>query len=455
MKKLSDIEIFNIVDEKLGWRVLKIDRIPKRIYVTLIDQFEYYYDKIEIQSIKQDHKPNFIYTSNSYSLQNIKLWCKLNNKPFDVISKIYLDSKTNLQWKCLKNNCGEIFEASWNDINSDRGCPYCAGKKVGISNCLATKYPDIAKEWHLTKNGNLTPYYVTCGINKDVWWQCPDCGYEYSTFIVNKIKLNIKCPICSDGVSYPNKFIRCILNQLNLDFEIEKMFDWSKDVVYKNKFYGNKIYDNYIETNNCIIEVHGLNHYKGGFETLKGKTLKEEIENDKIKEKIAKNNGIKYYIVIDARVSDLEYIKNSVLNSKLNELFNLSNIDWLKCHEFALSNLVRAVCELWENGIRSTKEISKMTKMSRTTITTYLKQGAQLGWCNYNPKEIIVKKVIQLTLNKEFIKEWDSIRDIEKQLGLNHSNISACCLGKRNHVNRFKWMYKEDYYNYMKEVVND
>ena len=48
------------------------------------------------------------------------------------------------------------------------------GKKLirGI-NDLETLYPEIAKEWHPTKNGSLTPRDVTASSKKKVWWFLP------------------------------------------------------------------------------------------------------------------------------------------------------------------------------------------------------------------------------------------------------------------------------------------
>lgn len=67
---------------------------------------------------------------------------------------------------CLKDSCGEEFELSWNAVLTGQSCGYCVGQKAGLSNCLATKNPELTKEWHATKNGDLTPYNVTCGSNK-------------------------------------------------------------------------------------------------------------------------------------------------------------------------------------------------------------------------------------------------------------------------------------------------
>ena len=47
------------------------------------------------------------------------------------------------------------------------GCPYCANRKVLVGfNDLATVQPLVAKEWHESLNGALTPEMVTAGSHK-------------------------------------------------------------------------------------------------------------------------------------------------------------------------------------------------------------------------------------------------------------------------------------------------
>jgi len=41
------------------------------------------------------------------------------------------------------------------------------------------------------------------------------------------------------------------------------------------------------------------------------------------------------------------------------------------------------------------------------------------------------------------IKRWESITDAANYYGIENSNISACCVGKRNHCAGFKWRYYE------------
>ena len=62
---------------------------------------------------------------------------------------------------------------------------------------LATEYPDIAKEWHPTKNGTLKPTDVTAGSHKKVWW-LGLCGHEWETAIKYRTASGNKCPYCSN-----------------------------------------------------------------------------------------------------------------------------------------------------------------------------------------------------------------------------------------------------------------
>ena len=51
------------------------------------------------------------------------------------------------------------------------------------------------------------------------------------------------------------------------------------------------------------------------------------------------------------------------------------------------------------------------------------------------------KKVLQYTLDGEFIREWDSMIEIQRQLGYRISNISYCCQGKYKQSHGYIWRY--------------
>jgi len=177
----------------LGYELIS-DYINSKENIIIKDKYGFYYCVL-FHNLKKYKTLPIASTSNIYSIQNIQLWCKLNIKSFELISNTY--KKGKLKWKCLKDDCGEIFEMSWDCIQSGQNCSYCAGKKVGLSNCLATKNPELTKEWHSTKNGKLTPYDVTANSGKKIWWQCSkNPKHEWDDFISNRNK-SINCPYCS------------------------------------------------------------------------------------------------------------------------------------------------------------------------------------------------------------------------------------------------------------------
>ena len=76
-------------------------------------------------------------------------------------------------------------------------CPYCSNRKVLAGyNDLATTNPDVAAQWHPTKNADLKASDVTIKSGKKVWWIC-DRGHEWEAFIHNRSR-GSNCPICAN-----------------------------------------------------------------------------------------------------------------------------------------------------------------------------------------------------------------------------------------------------------------
>ncbi len=96
-------------------------------------------------------------------------------------------------WCQCKN--GHEWEAVIASRSMGRGCPECAGQKVGADNNLAVLNPDLAAQWHSDKNHPLTPQDVRPGSNKKVWWQCKN-GHEWEANINNRSR-GSGCPYCS------------------------------------------------------------------------------------------------------------------------------------------------------------------------------------------------------------------------------------------------------------------
>ena len=356
------------------------------------------------------------------------------------------------KYKCLIcNNEDVITEGS---LNKHRGCNVCGHNKIKIGyNDMWTTNPELAKLLLNPEDG----YKYTQNANQYVDWVCPNCGNVIKHKKISTINIKgLICPKCSDGVSYPEKFMYNILDQLELDFTYQYNPKWCKyKLNNKNK---KGFYDFYFKIKNeeYIVEMDGgLGHGKNN--KMSGETGTESKLIDNMKDKLANEHEIKVIRIDcdygkDIRIR-MNYIKEHILNSKLNDLFDLNKIDWLKCYKYICNSLVKKACNLWNLNKYTIIEISKIMKLSDNTIRKYLKQGVQLGWCDYNPKKIM-KKILQenktmnqkkvICLNNEQI--FDSIVKAANIMKVSDTDISECCKNKKLKTGEYlQWQYYNEY----------
>ena len=72
------------------------------------------------------------------------------------------------------------------------------------------------------------------------------------------------------------------------------------------------------------------------------------------------------------------------------------------------------------------------------------KENNDYGTRNERAAKAMSKPVLQLSLTGDFIREWPSTRECERN-GFDKGAISKCCNGKQKSHKGFKWMYAEDY----------
>ena len=113
-------------------------------------------------------------------------------------------------WKCPEGDDHE-WESSVGNRTKGSGCSVCNGKTVVTSNCLATTHPNIAKQWHPTKNGKLTPNDLTIGSHKKVWWKCTEGDDHEWENRVFKRGAGRGCTVCS-GHRVVNSISLAVLN---------------------------------------------------------------------------------------------------------------------------------------------------------------------------------------------------------------------------------------------------
>lgn len=383
---------------------------------------------------------SFIRAKNGY----VNFINQLNQQSNELIGN-YIGASTKTQVKF--GVCGHTVSITPHSYKGGKGCGICNGRQVqqGI-NDLATTHPHLAKQWHTTKNGDLTPYMVTQGSHKNIWWQCEQ-GHEWETMVVNRTNMRSNCPycsnkrvlkgyndiatthphfikyfaseedtythtyssgkrvelkcpncgykkqmginklthqgfscdLCSDGISYPEKIMSSVLIKLNIEF--------TKQLSYDN---GKHKYDFYLPKYNCIIETHGLQHYEW---QGRGRSLKEEQENDGYKRELAIRNGIleDNYHEIDCRYSALEWCRPNIEKTLSNyiDISVLTDEDWKQADIQAQKSLKIEVCNYWKkhkevNSELTAMQVAKVFGVSVGVVYNYLNWGNANGFCTYN-----------------------------------------------------------------------
>ena len=407
--------------------------------------------KIEIGTRLQDDKRDI--TIIDREIRKEEMFDKKKNKTYIYNEKWY-------KYKC--NKCGwEDAKESWmlegNLLGHNKGCPVCCTPIKTIVLGINTIWDTDRWMCDLGVSEEDAKTH-TYGSTDKIEVTCIDCGRKRMCRVSDIHKYHSISCSCSDKVPFPEKVTFSVLNKLNIDFKYRKTFDWSKNVQVNNpRLCGRKEYDFTFIINNeiYIVETHGMQHYENSFSRMKdSKTLKEEQENDRVKKELSIQNNIKEenYIVIDCRKSDLEFIKQNILNSRLNELFDLSTIDWNKVGEFAYSNLIKKICDIKKNNPNFTAtDIAKMMKLSITTICRYLKIGTKMGWCYYNSKyeERYRGKVIPIiciTGGQVFVSTNDCVRRSLELYGIKFSAncIHKVCKNKYIHHNSHTFKYIKD-----------
>lgn len=445
-----------------------------------------------------NHTNNLIKTHPQLSLE----WSYSLNKELSP-STVSKGSKQEAWWICPK--CKSEYLAEIKYRTGNHGCLYCAGRLVNETNSLAARNPKLATTWHPTLNGTTTPHDVTYNSATMAWWFCekgheweslissrnnngngckycsnfvlkgysdmwttnpelanllanPEEGYKFMQFSSKKVDWKcptcdsviknkqislisirgLKCPICSDNMSVPEKVMYCLLKELGVNFEQEKRFDWLN----------NRLYDFYLSDNNIIIEMHGEQHYSTKGFVVNEKDLLENQKIDKFKREMAIKEGISFYIEIEARESDYEYIKNNILSSKLPALIDLNNVSWTSVFLNCSKSLNIEVLELWETGI-PVGEVAKLAGIHVATARNILIKFQSAGKCVYDAYRGIRKyakskryQVHQYDENFKLIKIWDGLTSIKEDGEFWYTSVSESCNNYNLTHKGFHWRYE-------------
>lgn len=310
----------------------------------------------------------------------------------DTINVIgtYINNKTKIAHQCKID--GYIWVTAPSNILSGCGCPLCAGKEIGQAPEYKNSIWDSEYREYFSKylTEDQMKQYMPYS-SKSIVATCPNCGTTKKTTPALLIRRGIKCQMCSDGISYPNKFSRAFISQINGISRIEYEYSPKWLIINGHRCF----YDIYFEYHDkkYVIEVDGMLGH-GNSDCFTKDSASHSIEQDREKDFLAQHHGIQV-IRIDAKKSEAEYLKQNIMNSILPNILNFqeTDIDWDYCKQIAVSSFMIEAGKLWDEGLLI-KDIALKLKISSSTVKRYLIALSELNACTYS-KNIARKRVGQ------------------------------------------------------------
>src|SRR5262249_45193915 len=90
--------------------------------------------------------------------------------------------------------------------NDRSSCPFCTNRMLTWSNSLAARHPEVAAQWHPTRNRPLTPAQVSYCSMKRAFWRC-EHGHVWSTRIHQRTRIGTRCPYCMGRIAAPERSV--------------------------------------------------------------------------------------------------------------------------------------------------------------------------------------------------------------------------------------------------------
>ena len=135
-------------------------------------------------------------------------------------------------------------------------------------------------------------------------------------------------------------------------------------------------------------------------------------------------------------------LKPRMLNSGyyIVQLYKNSIGKWYQVHRIVWEAFNGSISEgLQVNHINEVKTDNRLSNLNLMTP----KENCNWGSRNERRAKKQSKVVLQFTLDNILVKEYPSIKQVEREKGFAHQHISACCKGKYKQMYGYIWKYKE------------
>ena len=153
-----------------------------------------------------------------------------------------------------------------------------------------------------------------------------------------------------------------------------------------------------------------------------------------------------YEVSDQGRVRSLKFGKERILKP-IRNLKGYLQVKLRKNGENKMCCIHRLVAQTFIPNPDNLPEVNHKDENKENNSVQNLEWCDRKSNCNYGTrnKRISEKKskpVLQFTKDGEFVKEWKSATDVERNLNYSNSKISECCTGKLKSAYNFIWKFK-------------
>lgn len=148
-KKLKMEEVQKIVKDICGYTIIDKEYKNSSSKMNCIDSQGYKY-YCTLQNLKFAGKSRAFQKSNPHTIENIKLWMKINKRDDILISTQYISNgsknKDKLVFVCKQ---GHEFKTTWADYQSGKGCPKCVRRYESLEDYKKVIYKMYGDEYEV------------------------------------------------------------------------------------------------------------------------------------------------------------------------------------------------------------------------------------------------------------------------------------------------------------------
>jgi len=306
-------------------------------------------------------------------------------------------SNRKIYWLCPN---GHTYYSSPSTRLQPCGCTVCTSKVVEVGfNDLQSRNPEIASEWHPTRNGDLKPEMVMFQSNKKVWWQCKH-GHEWEASPNTRHRSG--CPICYGNIHFS-------LREKTVFYYVKKHFH---NAVSSYQFKSDRKLeiDIFIPGLNIGIEYDGTYYH-------------QEPLRDQLKESLIAEEGIQLIRIREPKTPEVKD------NSIVIQLFDLSVDDLTR----AIRELLAILESLSHTSLRNVEVVIKddlkeiYTLMDDSIVENSIAIKNPAVAYEWHPTKNLPLTPEKVYANSKMIVWWKCPKGHEYQSNVNNRNNGRRC----------------------------